>query len=534
MIMMSLLTVQNIIHQNQNEVSGLHQGIFFDITQKDKENLSSEEGVQSIGLSCNIKTVEQNSKELSLIYYDDTMFNLIPDFEGKYPEQSNEIAVTDAFFEGENVPAKINTTIQLNLDGTVKKYTIVGIYHDQDASAYPVFVSFAKCQELRGNDLLNGYVWLENADTFTKDEAEELLSQISENTGLKDWTVSSYYDYVNAGLSYEVLKLLAKSQSKILLPVKAPGFLLQRLTTREPDDSMLEVAIAAFNSVYQMDADPSIPESEFTVSMTVRKYVETLKEKFKAASIDESDAEWLVACSSGIARSELYTSEKMFVPTEVSRMDKIARERLGGRPLWYILGDTEFYGYKIKVDERVLIPRPETELLAEIAVKTYEEGDKVLDLCTGSGAVAIAIAKQKNISVAAADVSADALALAEENARANGADVKFVESDLFAKIKGKYNIITCNPPYVKSADMKTLPKEVGFEPAMALDGGEDGLDFYRRLAKESPKHLVRGGALIMECGIGQAQEIVKLFSKFDYTMVTRDLEGVERIVRAVY
>ena len=201
MIMMSLLTVQNIIHQNQNEVSGLHQGIFFDITQKDKENLSSEEGVQSIGLSCNIKTVEQNSKELSLIYYDDTMFNLIPDFEGKYPEQSNEIAVTDAFFEGENVPAKINTTIQLNLDGTVKKYTIVGIYHDQDASAYPVFVSFAKCQELRGNDLLNGYVWLENADTFTKDEAEELLSQISENTGLKDWTVSSYYDYVNTGLS---------------------------------------------------------------------------------------------------------------------------------------------------------------------------------------------------------------------------------------------------------------------------------------------------------------------------------------------
>lgn len=145
------------------------------------------------------------------------------------------------------------------------------------------------------------------------------------------------------------------------------------------------------------------------------------------------------------------------------------------------------------MDERVLIPRPETELLAEIAVKTYEEGDKVLDLCTGSGAVAIAIAKQKNISVAAADVSADALALAEENARANGADVKFVESDLFAKIKGKYNIITCNPPYVKSADMKTLPKEVGFEPAMALDGGEDGLDFYRRLAKEAPKHLVRGG-----------------------------------------
>ena len=337
-----------------------------------------------------------------------------------------------------------------------------------------------------------------------------------------------------AGLSYEILKLLAKSQSKILLPIKAPGFLLQRLTTREPDESMLEVAIAAFNSVYEMDKDPSVPESEFTVSMTVKRYVETLKERFRAAGIDESDAEWLVSCTSKIPRGELLSSNKMFVPTEVKKLDDVARERLSGRPLWYILGDTEFYGYKIKVDERVLIPRPETELLAEIAVKTYEEGDKVLDMCTGSGCIAVAVAKQKNISVTAADISAEALALAEENARANGADVKFIESDLFTKIKGKFNLITCNPPYIQSADLKSLQKEVQYEPKLALDGGEDGLEFYRRLAVEAPKHLVRGGTLIMECGAGQAQEIVKLFSKFDYTMVTRDLEGIERIVRAVY
>lgn len=99
MIMMSLLTVQNIIHQNQNEVSGLHQGIFFDITQKDKENLSSEEGVQSIGLSCNIKTVEQNSKELSLIYYDDTMFNLIPDFEENIQNNQTKLRLQMPFLK---------------------------------------------------------------------------------------------------------------------------------------------------------------------------------------------------------------------------------------------------------------------------------------------------------------------------------------------------------------------------------------------------------------------------------------------------
>ena len=124
--------------------------------------------------------------------------------------------------------------------------------------------------------------------------------------------------------------------------------------------------------------------------------------------------------------------------------------------------------------------------------------------------------------------------MAEENARKNGASITLIESDLFSKVKGKFNLITCNPPYIKSEDMKTLQREVKREPALALDGGADGLDFYRRLAIEAPKHLVRGGTLIMECGAGQAQEIVKLFSKFDYTMVTRDLEGVERIVRAIY
>ena len=202
MIMMSLLTVQNIIYQNQKEIEGLHQGIFFDITQDSKEKLLANEEVKSVGLSCNIKTVKENSKELSLIYYDDDMLSLIPAFDGKYPEKASEIAVTDAFFASENKSPEINAIVQLNLDGTLKNYTIVGIYHDKTSTAYPVFVSLEKCRELRGNDLLNGYVWLENADTLIKDEATEILSQISEETGLNNWTVSSYYDYVNTTLSF--------------------------------------------------------------------------------------------------------------------------------------------------------------------------------------------------------------------------------------------------------------------------------------------------------------------------------------------
>lgn len=202
MIMMSLLTVQNIVHQNQEEIKDLHQGIFFDITQDSKEKLLAEEEVKSVGLSCNIKTIKEDTKEISLTYYDDTMFALIHNFDGKYPEKANEIAVTDAFFTNENKTPEINTTIQLNMDGSLKDYTIVGIYHDENATAYPVFISYEKCRELRGNDLLNGYVWLDNADSFTKDEATEILSQISEDTGLNNWTVSSYYDYVNVDLSF--------------------------------------------------------------------------------------------------------------------------------------------------------------------------------------------------------------------------------------------------------------------------------------------------------------------------------------------
>ena len=341
-----------------------------------------------------------------------------------------------------------------------------------------------------------------------------------------------------AGISYEVLKLLAKTRSKFFLIFKAPGFALQRLTTREPEKEMLEVAIAAFNKVYEMDADPSLPETDFTISKSLKKYTQELKTIFAQEGIDESDAEWLVSLKTGVKRSELESSDRMLLPSEVRALDAAAGERMQGRPLWYVFGSTDFYGYEIKVDERVLIPRPETELLAEQAILAAKEGSEILDLCTGSGCIAVAVAgetkkKGLNVRVSASDVSADALALAKENALANGADIVFYESDLLASIKQKFDVIVCNPPYIRKGDIASLQREVkDFEPAAALDGGEDGLDFYRRLAEEAPSRLRAGGVLLCECGKGQSSAVAALFAGFANVRVMNDYEGADRIVAA--
>ncbi|MDE6868759.1 MAG: peptide chain release factor N(5)-glutamine methyltransferase [Clostridia bacterium] len=343
---------------------------------------------------------------------------------------------------------------------------------------------------------------------------------------------------VIAGVSYEILKFLAKFDNKFVDIFKAPGKLIQKtLTTREPDKDMLEVAIAAFNKVLEMDADPAVPETEFVTGGLLSQMLADTKKKFAEKNIDESDAEWIYSLVLEIKRSELKT-EKAVSSAESKEINEIVQKRLAGRPLWYIIGDTEFYGCKIKVDERALIPRPETELLAEAVVKTVEDGDKVLDMCTGSGCIAVAVAKHcasRGVSVTAADLSDAAIMLAKENARANGVEVNFVQSDLFASVRGRFNIIVCNPPYIKSGDIAFLQKEVReYEPRIALDGGTDGLDFYRRLARVVRSYLAKDGMLILECGEGQAEEILKLFGKRDYAMVMKDLNGVDRFVKIAF
>jgi release factor glutamine methyltransferase len=314
--------------------------------------------------------------------------------------------------------------------------------------------------------------------------------------------------------------------------------LLQKVfTTREPTLDMIEVAIAAFNSVLEMDADPNMEETHFVVGGLLSAMLQDTKKQFTEKGIDESDAEWIYSIALNVKRSEL-DAERVIKPSEAKKIDEIVNKRLTGRPLWYIIGDTEFYDCKIKVDERVLIPRPETEILAEAVVKTAEDGDKILDMCTGSGCIAVSVAKHlvgRHVTVTAADVSDAAIMVAKENANYNSVDINFVQSDLFSKVHGRFNIIVCNPPYIKSGDISSLQKEVReHEPRIALDGGDDGLDFYRRLAKEVNRYIVRGGMLMLEVGENQAEDVLKLFEKRDYAMVVKDFAGVDRFLKIAF
>ena len=345
---------------------------------------------------------------------------------------------------------------------------------------------------------------------------------------------------VVAGVSYEILRALAKTQSKFFLIFKAPGLLLQRITTREPDDGMIECAIAAFQKVYDMDADPSVPETVFATACKMSELLANTKKRFRDNGVDEEDAEWIFSLLLDIPKSAVCSEERILRIAQVKEILRIADERLTGRPLWYIIGDADFCGYKIKVDERVLIPRPETEELVQQVVAAAEEGNSILDLCTGSGAIAIAVYKEleknkRKASVTASDISEEALALAKENAEENGADIAFVQSDLFSRIRGRFDIIVCNPPYIPSGDIAGLQREVrDFEPRLALDGGADGLDYYRRIAEDAGKYLVRGGMLVMEVGLGEAESVVKLFRYCDYSMVVKDFNGIDRFVKIVF
>lgn len=215
---------------------------------------------------------------------------------------------------------------------------------------------------------------------------------------------------------------------------------------------------------------------------------------------------------------------------QIAVIGDVLEQRLTGKPLQYILGEWSFMGLPFYVDERALIPRQDTELLAETAIRLIEErGYKsCLDLCTGNGCVAISIAKKTGADMTASDLSTDALELARENAELNESSVTWIQSDLFMDIDGKFDLITCNPPYLSKADMESLQIEVTFEPKAALYGGEDGLDFYRRIAEKYRSFLHQDGTLLLEIGSTQAQSARELFGA--KTRVLNDLGGNPRVL----
>ncbi len=209
-------------------------------------------------------------------------------------------------------------------------------------------------------------------------------------------------------------------------------------------------------------------------------------------------------------------------------------------PIQYVIGSAEFCGLDITVDESVLIPRPETELLVDTVCRFIGLSVcrlNILDLCTGSGCVAIALTKRlSDCTIVASDISNDAIAVARKNAlRHDVADrIKFIKSDLFDSLDDKFDVIVSNPPYIASHEFFELHKEVLREPRMALDGGVDGLGFYRRIFASAGRFFAKDGQIFTEIGFGQKAHILKIIedSGFVITEIIKDFNGIDRIIAA--
>lgn len=340
-----------------------------------------------------------------------------------------------------------------------------------------------------------------------------------------------------AGISYEILKLLAKTKSKWVIVFKFPGLLLQRLTTKEPTNDMIEVAIASFTEVLKMDEDQSIPEKTFNVYGSVNTLYNKVVTVLKKGEIEDlCDAEWILSRVTGISRSQIIGSKEPVTKEQTEKAMSFAKERAKKIPLAYVFGDMDFYGYSFNVNDSVLIPRPETEELVMHAIKEINSDSRVLDLCSGSGAIGITVNLKTNAKVTLVDVSSKAVETAKSNAQKLGANVEFVQSNMFENVQEKFDFILSNPPYIKTEDIKVLQEEVKNEPVLALDGGESGLDFYKIIAENANKFLNDNGTIYLECGIGQADEISKLLDnvkEYKSVEIIKDINNIDRIVKAV-
>lgn len=264
------------------------------------------------------------------------------------------------------------------------------------------------------------------------------------------------------------------------------------------------------------------------------KILEVRDALIKAGIDDTLEAEWLVTLALGKKRiSEVYNLDLNDI-NEVE-INNCLKERIKGKPLSYIIGNTEFYGREFNVNENVLIPRPETEILVEKVIadiKHFDRQIRVLDLCTGSGIIGITLALETNSKVVCSDISTGAIDVATSNKNKLNANVEIIKSDLFSKIQGKFDIIVSNPPYIKSADMLKLDSTVkDYEPHLALDGGDSGLEFYKKIINQAPNYLNPNGKLYFEIGIEQSGDITELLNKdFKNINIVKDYNKIDRVI----
>ena len=273
--------------------------------------------------------------------------------------------------------------------------------------------------------------------------------------------------------------------------------------------------------------------------MTPCELIRQTAARFRSAGIPdpENDSALLLAhLTGGIPLALRLDTDTVLEPSFLSLYEKLVRQRLSRIPLQYIIGEAPFCSRFFTVDPRVLIPRPETELLCYWAQEILENipHPRILDLCCGSGCIGLTLkAVRPDAAVTLSDLSADALAVAGENSRRLALDVDLHQGDLLEGFpSSSFDHIVCNPPYIPSSDCAALQPEVLFEPRMALDGGTDGLDFYRRLISSAAVSLAPGGTLLMELGIYEADAVSDLLSASGYhhIQLRKDLSGIDRMI----
>ncbi len=274
-----------------------------------------------------------------------------------------------------------------------------------------------------------------------------------------------------------------------------------------------------------------------TYSEALRKSTDYLREAGIADA--ETDARLLLMHVSGKDRTFfLAHGDEELTEREEKHYQLLTEKRGGHVPVQYLTGTMNFMGLDFDVAENVLIPRIDTEYLVEEAMTYVEDGARVLDVCTGSGCILLSLMRFKNaISGVGVDVSDDALALSRKNAEKLGVEnVQFIKSDLFQNVEGKFDYILSNPPYIRSSEIDGLMDEVRLhEPHLALDGGEDGLDFYRKIAHEAKEYLESEGRLFFEIGFDEGDALREILSSEGYKdiEVVRDYSGNERVVRCL-
>lgn len=275
--------------------------------------------------------------------------------------------------------------------------------------------------------------------------------------------------------------------------------------------------------------------------MTIKQALEEAKSILKRNAFEDSTIIAKELLSYVLKKDKSYLTINMdlsLTDEEYTKFTQYINQIINGKPLQYITQKQEFMKIDFFVNENVLIPQPDTEVLVETVLEICKKYDKqnlkILDLCTGSGAIAISLSKILDIKIFASDISQKALEIAKKNNIANNTKVKFIESDLFKQInEKKFDIIVSNPPYIKNKDIKTLSKQVQNEPYIALAGGEDGIEFYRKIIDDSYKYIKKNGFLCLEIGYDQKEDLIKLIKQnenYKYENCIKDLSNNDRCI----